>query len=155
MDHSSTFNLFISSTKCSVYCCKIAGLVSVDNVRPPFATGTPELIEMLIERCWRENPDERLPFKQIGIELKEIHKALSEREKTWLSASYGHPVYEVATTLKVPDHGGRGEVARARSLTRHPVFVKPQRGLLPRTKSKSPTRKKEKMGLLTLFNKKK
>ena len=140
----------------NAYNCKTAGMVSVENSRPPFSTGTPELIEMLIDRCWRENPDERLSFKQIGIELKEIHKALSEREKTWLSASFGHPVYEEPSTLRVPDHARKGEFARARSLTRHPVFEKPRRGLLPRSKSKSPTpKKRDKMGLLSLFNKKK
>ena len=119
-----------------------------------FAKGTPELIEMLIERCWRENPNERLSFKQIGIELKEIHKALSDREKTWLSAIYGHPVYEVPTTLNVPNNTKCGGLMTARSLTRHPVFEPSHRSrpslCIPRPSSA----KKEKKKKFSLFKKK-
>jgi serine/threonine protein kinase len=72
-----------------------AGKVAVERARPPFPHGTPELIIALIETCWRENPDERLSFAQILIELKEIFKVLSEREKLWLSVQHGHPVYDI------------------------------------------------------------
>ncbi len=72
-----------------------AGKVAVERARPPFPHGTPELIIALIETCWSENPDERLSFAQILIELKEIFKVLSEREKLWLSVQHGHPVYNI------------------------------------------------------------
>ena len=72
-----------------------AGKVAVERARPPLPHGTPELIIALIETCWRENPDERLSFHQILVELKEIYKVLSERDKYWLSLQYGHPVYDV------------------------------------------------------------
>ena len=71
-----------------------AGKVAIEDARPPLPPDTPELIKALIERCWSKYPDDRLPFSQIAIELKEIHKALSDKEKDWLRHPHGHRVYQ-------------------------------------------------------------
>lgn len=70
-----------------------AGKVALEDARPPFPLNTPHLIKSLIEKCWSAKPDTRLKFSEIAVELKAIHKDLSERDKTWLRAPYGHPVY--------------------------------------------------------------
>lgn len=73
-----------------------AGRVAIQNARPLLPEGTPELVTALIERCWSKYPDERIPFAQITIELKEIHKVLSEKDKDWLRSASGHPVYDLS-----------------------------------------------------------
>jgi len=70
-----------------------AGKVAIEDARPPFPANTPELIMALIEMCWSQCPDDRLQFPQIAIELKEIHKVLSDKDKEWLRSASGHPVY--------------------------------------------------------------
>jgi serine/threonine protein kinase len=82
-----------------------AGKVAIENARPPLPPDTPELITALIERCWSNYPDDRLPFAQIMIELKEIHKALSEKDKDWLRHPSGHHVYNM-----IPESGHRSQV---------------------------------------------
>lgn len=72
-----------------------AGKVALEDARPPFPPNTPHLIKALIEKCWNAQPDKRLTFPEIAVELKAIHKDLSERDKSWLRAPHGHPVYIV------------------------------------------------------------
>ncbi len=87
-----------------------AGLVAIDDARPPFPPNTPDLIMALTETCWSKWPDDRLSFAQITIELKEIHRVLSEKDKHWLREPEGHPVYEIKEPKKIstPVRGSRG-----------------------------------------------
>jgi len=78
-----------------------AGKVAIENARPVIPQGIPDLIMALIERCWSQNPDDRLPFAQISIELKEIHKSLSDKDKDWLRCPLGHPVYDMEKMRKM------------------------------------------------------
>jgi len=85
-----------------------AGKVAIDDARPPFPPGTPNFVMVLIERCWSKWPDDRLSFAQITVELKEIHKELGEKDKSWLRDPEGHPVYDVKLLKKVPSKGSGG-----------------------------------------------
>ena len=91
-----------------------AGKVAVESARPPFPQKTPELIVALITTCWRECPDERLSFAQIAVELKEIHKVLTDKEKIWLSEPSGHPVYEIPQKNSHSKHREEQKLSEAR-----------------------------------------
>jgi len=112
-----------------------AGKVAVDDARPPFPRQTPEFIIALIETCWQENQEDRLSFAQITIELKEIHKVLSDGDKVWLGAEYGHPVYD-----KPKERQGR------------PGTASEQKRRTPLHRSKSPNRSGKQGGLFSIFN---
>eukprot|EP00979_Chaetoceros_neogracilis_P014495 scaffold4668_cov267-Chaetoceros_neogracile.AAC.5 len=98
-----------------------AGKVALENARPIFPADTPKLIVSLIERCWSQNPDDRLPFGQITIELKEIHKELSEKDKDWLRSPTGHPVYdeEKMKRVKHSHNGGNSRSTPVSSDSQH------------------------------------
>lgn len=91
-----------------------AGKVALEDARPPFPPNTPHLIKALIEKCWSAQPDKRLTFPKIAVELKAIHKELSERDKSWLRSPYGHPVYVVDQRI---DTFSKRTSSRARSFS--------------------------------------
>lgn len=70
-----------------------AAAVAFDNARPPFPEGAPVSVMNLIETCWSNEPDERLPFEKIITELQKVEKALNLEDKTWLEAPLGHSAY--------------------------------------------------------------
>ena len=72
-----------------------AGMVALEQARPPFPHGTPAGVANLIEICWSEDPYGRIPFTEIYKELQELSKSLSEEENSWIETAFGHPVYEL------------------------------------------------------------
>jgi len=72
-----------------------AGMVALEQARPPFPSGIPTGVANLIEICWSEDPYDRVPFTEIYKELQELNKSLSEEEKSWMETAFGHPVYEL------------------------------------------------------------
>jgi serine/threonine protein kinase len=121
-----------------------AGKVAVDCARPPFSHRTPELIIALIETCWKECPDERLSFPQISIELKEIHKVLTEHEKVWLSVPNGHPVYDIPQKTIQSDRNSQSIIE-----TDNKKDSKKNRNM---HRSKSPNTSEKRGGLFSIFN---
>lgn len=77
-----------------------AASVAFENARPPFPEGTPKAVVKLIETCWSNEPDGRLPFEQIITELQTIETQLTTDETTWIEAPLGHSVYR-SKTIKV------------------------------------------------------
>lgn len=72
-----------------------AGMVALEQARPPFPRGTPTGVANLIEICWSEDPYDRVPFTEICKVLQELNKSLSEEEMSWMQTAFGHPVYEL------------------------------------------------------------
>ena len=71
-----------------------AGKVALERARPPLPNGTPKVIANLIQTCWSENPDDRLPFERICEMLHDILESnLTSEEVKWLNAPLGHPIY--------------------------------------------------------------
>lgn len=70
-----------------------AGKVALEKARPPLPEGVPVAVSDLIQTCWSENPDERLPFDEISAKLTEVEKKLTRDEKKWLDTPLGNPVY--------------------------------------------------------------
>ena len=83
---------------CKLSQIESAGLVALEQARPPIPYGTPRQIAWFVNQCWKECPDERLTFDVIKAELKDMQKNLSDVENQFLEASFGHPVYEVTRT---------------------------------------------------------
>lgn len=73
-----------------------AGMVALEQARPPFPRGTPTGVANLIEICWSEDPYDRVPFTEICKVLQELNKSLSEEEMSWMETAFGHPVYELS-----------------------------------------------------------
>jgi hypothetical protein len=134
-----------------------AGKVAVEYARPPFPQGTPELIISLISTCWRENPDERLSFSQIGIELKEIFKVLSDRERIWLSSQDGHSVYDLSKRTDTSSESFNPSIdgntsnhrGRSKSEKKRRDRSRSGRGFL---RSKSPNHSGRSGGLFSIFS---
>lgn len=70
-----------------------AGKVALEKARPPLPDGTPTPVSDLIQTCWSENPDDRLPFDEISVKLTDIQNRLTKDESRWLDAPLGYPVY--------------------------------------------------------------
>lgn len=70
---------------------QIIAKVANDNLRPPVPDGCPWTHIMV--QCWKEDPQDRLTFEEIVIELNKIKECLSnggqkEPEKAWNTAAY-------------------------------------------------------------------
>jgi hypothetical protein len=65
--------------------------------------GTPKAIADLIQVNWSNQPSERWKFEKVGESLKAIQSSMAADEKTWLEASYGHPVYDVFDEPEMTD----------------------------------------------------
>ena len=94
-----------------------AGMVALEQARPPFPHDTPQTVERLIEICWSENPYDRIPFEVIRGELLELNKKMSGREMSWIETAFGHPVYEAlppdALTTKEAENPANIDVVKA------------------------------------------
>ncbi|GFH45587.1 mitogen-activated protein kinase kinase kinase 9 [Chaetoceros tenuissimus] len=135
-----------------------AGKVAIEDARPILPRSIPDLIRALIERCWSVNPDDRLPFSQITIELKEIHKVLSEKEKEWLKCPIGHVVYDES----LAQHRRNSLMASMSFRSERPngsMDKGSKRSILGRSKSprrdrdQKPRRKRSNSGLFSIFRK--
>ena len=70
---------------------EVARKVALERARPPLLNGTPKVIATLIQACWSENPDSRLPFEKICEMLLDIQESnLTFKELKWLDAPLGH-----------------------------------------------------------------
>ena len=140
-----------------------AGKVAIENARPVIPQGIPELIMALIKRCWSQNPDDRLPFAQISIELKEIHKSLSNNDKDWLRCPLGHPVYNMEKIQKLKmklkqESGGQRSFSMATGSQRSQRGTDDgERRAIMRSKSPGKIEKNQKKqnGIFSFFNNKK
>eukprot|EP00980_Cylindrotheca_fusiformis_P003582 scaffold794_cov131-Cylindrotheca_fusiformis.AAC.6 len=70
-----------------------AMLVATSKIRPPMPDNTPESIVKLINSNWSDNPRERWEFEEIETTLEKIKAKATAKEKDWLDATSGHPVY--------------------------------------------------------------
>eukprot|EP00957_Ditylum_brightwellii_P046224 3507285-Ditylum_brightwellii.AAC.1 len=73
-----------------------AGMVALEQARPPFPKGTPKDVCLLIERCWKENPNDRMASDAICIALAKMERTLDASDNLWLQEPYGHPVYDLS-----------------------------------------------------------
>lgn len=94
-----------------------AGKVAIDNARPPFPPGIPNLVMVLIETCWSNCPDDRLSFAQIAVELKKIQDVLKENDKSWLIKPDGHSVYQAQSKKPFPLKGPKAGVGEGKRST--------------------------------------
>lgn len=79
-----------------------AQLVAMHESRPLFPEGTPKEIEEIISRGWSADPSVRPSFDDLCTELQSLGENMAETDQKWLSAAYGHPIYN-------PDAIGRSE----------------------------------------------
>jgi serine/threonine protein kinase len=87
LTHEEPF-LDVSSTEA-------ARLVALERKRPPLPKKTPKALEDFIQTNWSDQPRERWDFEKVTATLKQIQEnSITAEEKTWLEASYGHPVYQ-------------------------------------------------------------
>ena len=63
--------------------------------RPPFPNGIPPNLQLAIEQCWSDNPEERPSLREINNDfLKDLkNKSLENQELKWVNDRKGHPVY--------------------------------------------------------------
>ena len=111
-----------------------AAAVAMEQARPPFPEGTPPAMVRLIETCWSQEPDQRMPFDDIVEVLQGMEKVLSDEENDWITMPLGHTVYRrkvIATNLEIPPQAAAGNNIQ------HPD-----------------SEKKKSKGLRTLFNRK-
>jgi len=70
-----------------------AASVAIEGSRPPMPCGIPRCIDTMLQKCWHENPDERMSVEQITSVFPDLDDELSDEEKLWVCAPHGHPVY--------------------------------------------------------------
>jgi len=68
-----------------------AGSVALEGKRPPLPNSIPFSLSALIEKCWAEQPGERMEVKDVIEHLGELCGNASV--EAWLAAPAGHPVY--------------------------------------------------------------
>lgn len=81
---------------CDLSQIEAAGTVAIEHTRPPFPGGVPAAVKTLIEICWSEDPNKRMPFDDVCAYLKQLNKSFTQPEKEWLESPFGHPVYKVS-----------------------------------------------------------
>jgi len=72
-----------------------AGLVALEQARPPLPPCIPNELKFLIEESWSDCPENRPSFQEIIDKLQNFSESLSSEQATWLGSSCGHPVYAV------------------------------------------------------------
>lgn len=70
-----------------------AGMVAIEQGRPPVPSGTPISMQALIERCWNDDEEVRPQSEEISNLLQKVEKSLTDEDKFWLSMPMGHQVY--------------------------------------------------------------
>jgi len=112
-----------------------AGKVALEKARPPLPKNTPKPVKNLIETCWADDPDERLSFDEILIQLADFKKNLKEDELQWINnvAPFGHRVYsktpETAPKMAAKEPVlTRAQMRRAKSRVPSITQPKQQRG---------------------------
>lgn len=124
-----------------------AGMVALENARPPFPAGTPEEIVSLIKMCWDRDASRRWKFDKISSVLTQLNKALSLDDKEWLESPFGHRVYKVQQT------GSQIKTTQANGQRAPPVRSMSWQNLTgPEARSNKVESRKS---LLNLFSKKK
>ena len=71
--------------------------VGMEDLRPPFPSGTPPCVQEVIERCWDSEAKKRPLFDKITETLVDIEKMLATEEKEWMRVPLGHRVYRQNT----------------------------------------------------------
>ena len=69
-----------------------AGLVAIEQQRPPFPQDIPLAAKCLIENCWKETPSTRMTVEDVIQSLDDLSSNMTAL--TWLAAPDGHPVYK-------------------------------------------------------------
>ena len=79
---------------CEYSAIEAAGKVALEDARPRLPGRTPQVVQDLIERSWRTNPDERPNLVDICDCLGKLTDNLTPDERKWLSHTRGHPVHD-------------------------------------------------------------
>lgn len=69
-----------------------AGAVALEGKRPPLPEETPTIVRTMIEKCWAEEPSERMKLDRIIEYIDELCKDIAAI--SWLDAPLGYPVYK-------------------------------------------------------------
>jgi hypothetical protein len=122
--------LFTMLSKITAHCyhsllgqVEAAGVVAIEDKRPPFPSGIPGHLQLLIQSCWTRSPKDRMSVASIIEWFEQASDHLTEEAKTWLDAPHGHPVYETKLGGPVPQRENKKKL----SLLKSSLFGKKKR----------------------------
>jgi serine/threonine protein kinase len=103
-----------------------ARLVAFEQQRPPLPKKTPQALVDLIQANWSDQPSERWDFEKVTATLQQIQETgITAEEKTWLEASYGHPVYSCEEEEEVEDEIATEQKQQKGAFRRQPKLKVP------------------------------